>query len=190
MVKALFIVAFLSSTALSLVYNITKEPIEEAKIENKLAAIRDVVPEFNNVPSNEVNVIYIEDDSINLFPAKMNGNLIGIAVETFSNKGFSGKIKLMVGFLPDGKINDIIVTEHKETPGLGDKMETEKSIFSHQLRGKDPDNYILKVTKDGGDVDAITAATISSRAFCDAVQNGYNAFKNSPFYIDSIKTKE
>ena len=105
-----------------------------------------------------------------------NEKLIGTAVSTFTNQGFSGEIKLMVGFLPDGTIHNISVLEHKETPGLGDKMQKSKSDWSVQFNGKDPANFQLLVTKDGGDVDAITASTISSRAFCDAVQRAYNAY--------------
>ena len=82
----------------------------------------------------------------------------------------------MVGLLPDGTINDISVLEHKETPGLGDKMDKEKSDFSLQFQGKDPKNFAINVRQDGGDVDAITASTVSSRAFCDAVIRAYNAF--------------
>ena len=85
----------------------------------------------------------------------------------------------MVGLLPDGSINNISVLEHKETPGLGDKMQKSKSTWSDQFNGKNPANYKLKVTKDGGDVDAITAATISSRAYCDAVQRAYDTFKSN-----------
>ena len=66
-----------------------------------------------------------------------------------------------------------------ETPGLGDKMKKSKSNFSEQFIGKDPANFKLKVKKDGGDVDAITAATISSRAFCDALQRAYDTYKEN-----------
>ena len=82
----------------------------------------------------------------------------------------------MVGFLPDGTIHNISVLEHKETPGLGDKMTKAKSDWSVQFNGKDPSDFKLMVTKDGGDVDAITASTISSRAFCDAVDRAYKAY--------------
>ena len=92
-------------------------------------------------------------------------------------KGFSGKIELMVGFLDDGTIENTAVLMHKETPGLGDKMDQKKSDFSLQFIGKNPVDFKLKVKKDGGDVDAITAATISSRAFCDAVQRAYDVFE-------------
>jgi electron transport complex protein RnfG len=83
----------------------------------------------------------------------------------------------MVGFLADGSINAIEVVAHKETPGLGDKMESNKSDFCVQFKGKNPETFKLIVKKDGGDVDAITASTISSRAYCEAVQRAYNALK-------------
>ncbi len=117
------------------------------------------------------------------YTARENGKWIGTAVETFTNKGFSGKFKLLVSFTPEGKIYDISVLEHNETPGLGDKMEKEKSLdkstgksWSSQFEGKNPGEFRLSVKKDGGDVDAITAATVSSRAFCDAVQRAYDEF--------------
>jgi len=114
-------------------------------------------------------------DSLNVYPAKKGGKLVGLAVETFTEKGFAGRINLIVGFLPDGTINDIAVISHKETPGLGDKMEKSKSDFSIQFMGKHPKEFKLMVKKDGGNVDAITASTISSRAFCDAVTRAYDA---------------
>ena len=136
----------------------------------------EVVPEFDNEPGNESYTMEIDGGTLIFFPAKKDGELVGTAVSTFTNKGFSGNIKIMVGLLPDGTINNISVLEHKETPGLGDKMSKSKSTWSVQFNGKNPADFRLKVTKDGGDVDAITASTISSRAFCDAVDRAYNAY--------------
>jgi electron transport complex protein RnfG len=116
-----------------------------------------------------------EGDSLDIYPAKMNGEIVGYAVNTYTKKGFSGNISLMAGFKPDGTILDITVLEHKETPGLGTKM-TEPE-FKDQFADKNPGEFVLKVKKDGGPVDAITAATISSRAFCDAVQRAYNTLQ-------------
>jgi electron transport complex protein RnfG len=83
----------------------------------------------------------------------------------------------MVGFKPDGTIHNISVLDHAETPGLGSKIEKSSSSWSEQFNGKNPTDFQLQVRKDGGDVDAITAATISSRAYCDAVQKAYKAFQ-------------
>jgi len=82
----------------------------------------------------------------------------------------------MVGFAPDGTILRVAVLEHKETPGLGDKIDKSRSDFSVQFEGKNPESFKLSVKKDKGDVDAITASTISSRAFCDAVSRAYSAY--------------
>jgi len=177
MVLTLFIVTLAASTALGFVYKLTKEPIEEGKMRKKNEAIRTVVPDFSNQPNDEAYSVGVDGDSLKIFPARKNGKLVGMAVSTFTNDGFSGKIKLMVGFTADGKIQNIRVLEHKETPGLGDKIEKSKSDWSTQFNGKNPENFKLKVKKDNGDVDAITASTISSRAYCDAVQRAYHAFK-------------
>ena len=177
MVIALFVVSFVASATLGFVYELTKEPIRLVEITKKNNAIKSVVPDFDNNPSEEWVRVASGKDSLNLYQAKVNGELVGTAVETFTMKGFSGLIKLMVGFAPDGSIIDIAVLEHQETPGLGDKIEKGKSQFSLQFQGKNPADFKLAVRKDNGEVDAITASTITSRAFCDAVQRAYNAYK-------------
>jgi len=177
MVLTLLIVTFVASAALGYIYELTKAPIEASKLAKQNNAIMQVVPEFNNDPVQEVYKMAVDGDTLSFFPARKDGELVGTAVSTFTNKGFAGNIKLMVGFLPDGSINNISVLEHKETPGLGDKMSKSKSEWSIQFNGKNPENFKLLVKKDGGDVDAITASTISSRAFCDAVDRAYKAYK-------------
>ncbi|MBW6459704.1 MAG: FMN-binding protein, partial [Bacteroidales bacterium] len=76
---------------------------------------------------------------------------------------------------PDLTIYNTVVIQQKETPGLGTKMKD--PVWKNQFNGKNPDVYNLKVKKDGGDVDAITAATISSRAFSGAISRAYEALK-------------
>ena len=121
-------------------------------------------------PPRRCSELFVDGDTLYLYTARKGDEILGTAVETFTNKGFSGEFKLMVGFDPDGSIIDIAVIKHAETPGLGDKMEKGKSDFSVQFMGKHPDNFNLAVKKDRGDVDAITASTITSRAYCDAVK--------------------
>ncbi len=176
MIIALVAVTFAASTSLGFVYQLTKEPIAAARLAKKMEAIQNVLPEFNNEPNMEVYKIPDDGDTLYFFPARVDGGLVGTAIESFTNQGFSGEIKIMVGFLPDGSIYDVAVLEHKETPGLGDKMERRKSDWGLQFKGKNPRNFNVSVTKDGGDVDAITASTISSRAFCDALNRAYNAY--------------
>ena len=177
MVLTLFIVTLAASTTLGFIYELTREPIAEAEMRKKNMAIRQVVPEFSNQPNEESYKVAVDGDSLEVYPAEQNNELVGLAVSSFTDQGFSGRIRIMVGFKPDGTINNISVLQHAETPGLGDKIEKSKSEWSTQFNGKNPEQFSLQVQKDGGDVDAITAATISSRAYCDAVQRAYKAFQ-------------
>lgn len=170
----LIVICIVSASILGYIYQITKEPIEQAKLNKMLDAIKQVVPDFNNNPNDEMFSLKTDDGfELEAYPAKLNNELVGTAVKTFTKQGFSGEVWLMVGFKPDGTIIDISVLEHKETPGLGTKMDDEN--FKAQYRDQNPKAFNLKVKKDGGDIDAITAATISSRAFSDAVNRAYNA---------------
>jgi len=179
MLLALFVVAFISATTLGYVYEFTKGPIAAAKLKKKTEAIKIVVPEFTNNPIDDVYKLASDmKDSLECYPAYKDSTLVGTAIKTFSDKGFTKRIYIMVGFLPDGTIKNISVLEHAETPGLGDKMDKKKSNWSEQFNGKNPASYKLQVKKDGGNVDAITAATISSRAYTDAVDRAYKALKS------------
>ena len=177
MVATLFVVTLVAAGLLGSVYALTKEPIRLAELKKKNDAIQVVVPGFDNEPSQEVKKVAVDGDTLYFYTARKGDEILGTAVETFTNNGFSGEIKLMVGFTADGSIIDIAVVKHAETPGLGDKMEKKKSDFSVQFMGKHPDSFNLAVRKDRGDVDAITASTITSRAYCDAVQRAYDAFE-------------
>ena len=179
MVSTLIIVTLVAAGLLGSVFALTKEPIRLAELKKKNEAIQVVVPGYDNEPSQEVERLFVDGDSIYLYTARKGEEVLGTAVETFTNMGFSGEFKLMVGFAPDGSIIDIAVIKHAETPGLGDKMEKGKSDFSVQFMGKHPDNFNIAVKKDRGDVDAITASTITSRAYCDAVTRAYGAFMES-----------
>ena len=183
----LFIISTVMAGILGGVYTLTKKPIEKMGEEKKKIAIEQVIPAFDKLREAKIAVETEEEenifkkeqaaDSLIMYDAySSSGEWVGTAIETFTDKGFSGRIKLMVGFLPDGSIHKIEVLEHSETPGLGDKMEASKSKFPEQFLGKNPADYKLTVSKDAGDVDAITAATISSRAYCDAVQTAYDVF--------------
>lgn len=169
MTIALLTITVVAGLALSVVYSVTKEPIaasQKAKINN---AIKKVIPEFETI-SDTVMMPSEGKDSIHVHRLMKGAKSSGNAIETYTDKGFAGRFSLMVGFNPDGSIANIEVLEHKETPGLGTKMAL--PAFKDQFKGlkiSDLPDGKLKVKKDGGTVDAITAATISSRAFCDAV---------------------
>ena len=176
MLVALFVITAVSGGVLGLVYGMTKDAIAEVDQKKNEAAIKAVLPLEGDITFQEGTLSYSEDGATTTFPCNLaydaNGNFLGAAVKT-SEGGFGGKIDLMVGFLADGTIKGTSVLSHSETPGLGANM-TDK--FKDQFVDKNPESYKLRVSKDGGDVDAITAATITSRAFTKAVDKAYKAF--------------
>lgn len=183
MLMSLAGICIIAGAALAAVNMFTMGPIAESKAAALQKAIQQVTPEFNNNPTDDqCKGITAEGDSLVIFPARMDGKLVGVAVESFTKKGFGGEIKVIVGFDREGKLLNYSVLQHAETPGLGSKMEqwfrTEKNKQS--IVGRNLSEGNLTVTKDGGNVDAITAATISSRAFLDAVNRAYSAYKDSP----------
>lgn len=174
MLLSLIAITVVMATALGFVYNVTKNPIEKANKEKEITAIKEVLPAFDNDPLSEMEVI----NDLSVYRGKKGDEIVGYAVKTFTNSGFNGRFDLMVGFKTNGEINRIVVLEQKETPGLGTKMEEPK--FKDQFLGlniSDLPNKTVKVNKDGGNIDAITAATITSRAFCDGVQFAFVAFQ-------------
>jgi len=164
-------ITLIASAGVGAVNMITAAPIEEAKAAAVTEALRNVMPSFDEVTSE---VETVDDLDVTVYTATTGGEVTGYAVETLTNKGFGGAIRMMVGFLPSGEIYNVNILEHAETPGLGSKMCDEGNPLIKSIKGKTVDGA-LKVVKDGGTVDALTAATISSRAYVDAVNRAYNA---------------
>ena len=169
MVLTLLAITFVSAAAVGTIYEITQEPIAAAKSAKIGSAVALVVPPFDNNPDETKTIDSLDGKTVTVYTALSGQDTVGYAIETFSNSGFGGEIRLMVGFLPDGTIHRVETLSHNETPGLGDKIDRSKSDFSVQFEGKNPRTFRLAVRKDGGDVDAITASTISSRAYADAL---------------------
>jgi len=176
MTITLFLITMVAGVSLGYINDITKEPIKNAKIAKKTNALKLVLPEFNNNPVEEVLMLKSDKakDSIEMYAGTFDGNPIGTAIIGSSDKGYSGLVKIIVGFNTDASIKNIVVLEQKETPGLGTKMKGDK--FLRQFRGKKPSEFNVMPTKDGGDVDALTGATITTRAFGEAVKLAHEIF--------------
>lgn len=178
MVLVLLIITLVASAAVGAIYQLTLEPIQQAKDAKTAAAIGEVVPAFDNNPAETLESTEVDGGVVNVYTAEKGGEVVGYAIETFTNNGFSGMFRLMVGFLPDGTIQNIQVLQHAETPGLGSKMTEPGNKLLVSFQGKSPADLKMSVKKDGGDIDALTASTISSRAYVDAVQRAYNVFQS------------
>ena len=178
-------VTAVSVALLAYVNELTKGPIAEANAKTLNEALKKVLPEFTNNPVAESDTIFSEKDGKKnvdfiVYPAKNGEELVGTAVEAKS-----------MGFDAEGKIYNYSLLAHAETPGLGSKADKwfgaydpakGEQAVSHEeskksILGMNPGEAPLAVSKDGGAVDAITASTITSRAFLNAVNAAYQAYK-------------
>jgi electron transport complex protein RnfG len=166
-------IALVCALLLAVVNALTEKKIARVEAEKTARAIARVVPEFEGEPVD--TLVVLGDKEYTVHKAMVADSTVGYAIESVSS-GFGGPINMMVGFTSDGRICSTAVISHSETPGLGAKITDEESHFRTQFAGKSPADYRLVVTKDGGDVDAITASTITSRAFTAAVANAYNVY--------------
>lgn len=169
MVVVLTVISVVAGGILAYVNQVTAGPIEKIKAETLNNALKSVLnademPQVSNTENiDEFTIIYETNK--------------GTAVQAATD-GFGGKLKVLVGFAEDGTISGYSVLEHAETPGLGAKVgDWFQKGGKGDIIGKNPGEKELTVSKDGGDVDAITASTITSRAFLLAVNNAYKAYK-------------
>ena len=174
MTICLFVICLVCSALLAGVYALTAEPIAAAAAAKNEAAIKEVLPE-SAVTIEEVRTVDMDGQKYEYNLAyDEQGNTVGCAINV-APVGFGGPIAIKVGFDANGVIWNTKVLSQAETPGLGAKC-TEAS-FSDQFKGFDPAQKRLSVKKDGGDVDAITASTITSRAYADGLATASKVFQ-------------
>lgn len=173
MLLSLTLIALVAAGLLAGVYTMTKATIDATNAAKQQAAIIAVLPQQEGLEIAEP----IMHEGMEIYCATLDGQTAGAAVKVAEN-GFGGTFNLMVGFDAEGAITGFQVLDHQETPGLGSKMQ--EWFANPQVIGQKVGETNFTVSKDGGDVDAITAATISSRAFLLAVTKAYNAFMSAP----------
>ena len=169
MTLCLTLVCLICAAVVGVAYAVTKEPIDAAAQAKTTASIARVLPEFSSVP---------QEGSVRVGGAdykyyKVDG--AGYAIIS-ATSGFGGLLTLMVGVAEDGTVHNTTVLSHSETPGLGAKCTSDERFIS-QFQGFDPAVKTLAVKKDGGDLDAITASTITSRAYALAVSNAVEVYR-------------
>lgn len=180
MLLSLTIIALVASLALALVNNVTKGPIEKVNQEKIANAVAKVLPAYDSYSVDTVSVETPKGEAQMVRYTAVNaaGELVGKAVESFDDNGFGGRLSAMVGFDAEGNISGYEVLASAETPGLGAKADQWfQKGGKGDVIGKNPSTDNFTVKKDGGQVDAITGSTITSRAFCRLVATAYNAFQ-------------
>ena len=210
MLMSLTMIAAVAAVALAGVYMLTEKPIDEAKAKKQQEAIMEVLPKLDSTyfaqgdslriaaPDTVYTVDSVKMDTIStiiLHKAYVGKKWVGTAVEATSkgnkNTPFGDTFNLMVGFDTEGNIVQYVVLSQKETPGLGAKMDNwfkNEEKPKQNILGKNPAKDNLTVSKDGGDVDAITASTITSRAFLETVERAYQAIAQQPMLINSVSS--
>jgi electron transport complex protein RnfG len=185
LIVALSITCLGSALALAVIHGLTEEPIEEQKRLAIMRAIQEVLPPFDNDPVENTRQIVLEDDEVGaekqlmVYLGLRENEITGVAFAVYG-EGYGGLIHVMVGIDLQEEISGVKILEHLETPGLGAKIE--ESSFTDQFKGKSLENSVLvngnlAVKKDGGDMDALTGATISPRGIAMAASAGLKIFK-------------
>ena len=193
MALSLTCIALVAAGALAGVYMMTMAPIETAMKAKQEAAIMQVLPQVEGLQVADAEEI----NGITLYKAYVGEEWVGTAVEASTkdnqNMPFGGVFRLMVGFDNVGNVVNYVVLEQAETPGLGALMTTwfkNADKPGQYILGKNPATTEFSVSKDGGDIDAITASTITSRAFLEVVVKAYNAIAQQPMPIEVAPIEE
>ncbi len=172
MVLALSIVAICAGMLLALTDRLTRAPIAEAQRQAMMRSLMQVLPPHANDPLRDT----LEDDGVHYFIARdAKGEVLALAWETVAPDGYSGSIHILIGVTPKGETTGVRVTEHRETPGLGDGIARNQAWID-SFTGQSLDSRRWAVKKDGGDFDQFTGATISPRAVVRAVGKGLAHF--------------
>jgi Na+-translocating ferredoxin:NAD+ oxidoreductase subunit G len=199
-VLTLTLVAGVAAMLLAVVDGLTREKIAEAQLAAKVEALSSLLPAFDGNPfqagveferqlekgadsesatfapkADDLDPAVCAKGAFCVYEAKKGETIVGYGLETWTKLGYSGLIKLLVIVDPAGAVVDVRTLEARETPGLGTKADEEP--FRGQFKGKRLGAYRFAVTKDGGEVEAITSATISSRAYATAIHDGLKALK-------------
>ncbi|TAN60707.1 MAG: electron transport complex subunit RsxG [Magnetospirillum sp.] len=168
--------------ALALTDDLTKAPIKDRALEDKMAALGQVIPRSihdNNPVIDAVTLANAEGKPTTVYRAMKGGAVTGFAYEMDASGGYGGPIKLMLGVDPQGKLLGVSVISHKETPGLGDKITPAKSDWIGRFTGLslgNPPAEKWKVKKDGGQFDQFSGATITPRAVVGGIRHGLEFF--------------
>ena len=177
----LFLVCIVSSSLLSSVNMLTKERIESINSKNTKESIETMFSEIKNF-----NIVSSKKDSLDVYELydKDSNEFLGASILSFSEKGYGGRIDILVS-IKDCNVVDYKILKDSETPGLGSKAKEEE--FISQFKGKNLNNCVWKVKKDGGDIGGITSATITSRAVVSSIEKALQIYSKNYGGCSNVK---
>jgi electron transport complex protein RnfG len=186
-VALLLAVAVAAFGLVAMVHEATRDEIEAAAQARRLARFTEVLQGEafdNDLLADVVPVVDAEllgtPQALSAWRARRDGEVVAVVLEAVAPDGYSGPIRLLVGIAPDGHLLGVRVLEHRETPGLGDAIEADRSDWIHRFAGRslrDPPPAGWRVRKDGGEFDQFTGATVTPRAVLGAVANALRYFE-------------
>lgn len=179
--------AFVGTSLLVYMYDLTKAPIAESEAKARMALFRQIVPDNMHDNSLLEDVIEVQPNPLlgnrtvsQVYRARLGGEPAAVILEAIAPDGYSGDIKLLVAIKVDGTISGVRVLAHKETPGLGDYIDIDRSSWIRQFDGQSLSSRateLWKVKKDGGEFDYVVGATITPRAVINAVRKSLEYFE-------------
>ncbi len=174
----LLIVCFLAASSLAYVHKITEGPIAKQKRLKVLRAVEAILPPFSNKPTEDTLSLSLENqEKLTFYLGKNAGQLTGVAFKVLTKEGFGGTIEMMVGISPEGSITGVEILSMVETPGLGAKISDPG--FKNAFKEKSLENTNWALKKEGGDIDQITGASVSSKAVVKALKKSLEFFENN-----------
>ncbi|MCC6543925.1 MAG: RnfABCDGE type electron transport complex subunit G [Nitrospirae bacterium] len=182
LIIVLTLFCLIAAAALAKVDDITKGPIAEQERIKTISALKAVLPAFNNDIDKEAADVVVGQDKkgrdvkIKFYKGKMDDKPVGTAFQVIAPDGYAGDISILMGIGSDDRISGIEIISHKETPGLGNRIQKEE--WRNQFKGRSlDDGQRLAVKKDGGEIDQFSGATISPRAVVNAVKKGLEIYE-------------
>lgn len=173
----LFAFALMMAAVLAFTHEGTKEKIDESERKAAKKALLEIIPQSRidndiltdtiELPEEARKQLGIDDSNNTVYIARKNNQVVAVIIPATAPDGYSGDIKLLAGINTDGTIAGVRVLAHKETPGLGDKIDLRKNNWITSFNGRSLDNPASngwQVKKDGGEFDQFTGATITPRA--------------------------
>lgn len=183
---ALAAIGLIAALALSALDLLTRERIEKARADRAAASLRLVLPpdRYDNRISQDVIELPVDGlpAAALVFRGRKNGQPSAAVIDVTTPRGYSGDIRLLIAVTPAAEVISVRVVEHRETPGLGDKIEARRSDWIEQFQGRslgDPPRDQWASDRRGGDFDTLTSATITSTAVIDAVARSLSSFEGA-----------
>lgn len=192
----LLVFALICTALLAGSHALTQSTVEQNQLAARQLLVGQTLPagSYDNTPAQ--SIIHLapavarqlnQSDAANVYIARKQGQVVAYVFEATAPNGYSGNIRLLVGVYKNGSVSGVRVVSHKETPGLGDYIDSVQSSWANQFTGKIlTDEHSWKVKKDGGQFDYMTGATISARAVTGAVGNVLSYYRDNTDQLNTM----